>query len=130
MRQLFEDQNLATLRMSLYSLASKHPFFSEIHHNRAESVCRGRRSLPSCLGGGDLDGDDYNIILDVSALVTPFQIGFRSCHLTSILCKPTLLPDPERIVKPGEYQGLPNKTTLTPCTVADVADFVIDYVCL
>lgn len=26
---------------------------------------RGDRSLPSCLGGGDLDGDDFNLILDV-----------------------------------------------------------------
>ena len=28
---------------------------------------RGDRSLPSMLGGGDLDGDIYNLILDVSA---------------------------------------------------------------
>ena len=31
-------------------------------------IFRGERSLPSCLGGGDLDGDDYNLILDVSLL--------------------------------------------------------------
>jgi hypothetical protein len=29
-------------------------------------MCRGERSLPSMLGGGDLDGDIYNLILDVS----------------------------------------------------------------
>jgi hypothetical protein len=27
---------------------------------------RGQRALASCLGGGDLDGDDFNLILDVS----------------------------------------------------------------
>lgn len=27
---------------------------------------RGERSLTSCLSGGDLDGDTYNLILDVS----------------------------------------------------------------
>lgn len=29
---------------------------------------RGERSLPSMLGGGDLDGDIYNLILNVSML--------------------------------------------------------------
>ena len=33
---------------------------------RPDPVSRGRRSLPSCLGGGDLDGDVYNLVLDVS----------------------------------------------------------------
>jgi hypothetical protein len=29
---------------------------------------RGQRALASYLGGGDLDGDDFNLILDVSYL--------------------------------------------------------------
>ena len=29
------------------------------------TIPRGARSLQSCLGGGDIDGDDYNIIIDV-----------------------------------------------------------------
>jgi hypothetical protein len=29
-------------------------------------VDRGERALASCLGGGDLDGDIFNLILDVS----------------------------------------------------------------
>ncbi|KAF8063609.1 RdRP-domain-containing protein [Lyophyllum atratum] len=64
--------------------------------------CEGDRSLPSCLGGGDLDGDIYNLILD-----------------------PDLFPT--RTVKPGSYIGLPHKETADPCTVSDVADFVINY---
>jgi RNA-dependent RNA polymerase len=28
-------------------------------------IGRGDRALSSCLGGGDLDGDDFNLILDV-----------------------------------------------------------------
>lgn len=32
----------------------------------AHIVDRGQRALASCLGGGDLDGDDFNLILDVS----------------------------------------------------------------
>ena len=35
---------------------------------------RGQRALASCLGGGDLDGDDFNLILDVSYfLMHPFM---------------------------------------------------------
>lgn len=37
---------------------------------------RGARSLPSMLGGGDLDGDIYNLILDVRICVS-FVIGRR-----------------------------------------------------
>ncbi|KAF9229726.1 RdRP-domain-containing protein [Gyrodon lividus] len=65
--------------------------------------CRGARSLPSCLGGGDLDGDDFNLILD-----------------------PKLLP---QVVKtPGEYISLPIKETLHPCAIKDVVDFIFDYI--
>jgi len=65
--------------------------------------CEGSRSLPSMLGGGDLDGDIYNLILN-----------------------PDLFP--LRTAEAGSYKGLGHKTTLDPCTVADVADFVIDYI--
>ncbi|KII86358.1 hypothetical protein PLICRDRAFT_114791 [Plicaturopsis crispa FD-325 SS-3] len=65
--------------------------------------CRGERSLPSCLGGGDLDGDPYNLILD-----------------------PKLFP--MRTSEPGSYISRPDKQTSEPCTVVDVADFVIDYI--
>ncbi|KAK0434556.1 hypothetical protein EV421DRAFT_1839072, partial [Armillaria borealis] len=38
--------------------------------------CKGSRSLPSCLGGGNLDGDICNIILDVcqSRYYAPFSV--------------------------------------------------------
>jgi hypothetical protein len=65
--------------------------------------CEGQRSLPSMLGGGDLDGDIYNLILD-----------------------PKLFP--QSTAAPGSYIGLPHKTTKEPCTIADVADFVINYI--
>lgn len=32
---------------------------------------RGDRPLASCLGGGDLDGDDFNLILDVCQTFPP-----------------------------------------------------------
>ncbi|GLB43035.1 putative rdRP-domain-containing protein [Lyophyllum shimeji] len=64
--------------------------------------CEGDRSLPSCLGGGDLDGDIYNLILNRDLF-------------------------PTRTVAPGSYRGLPHRETAGPCTVSDVADFVIDY---
>jgi len=61
--------------------------------------------LPSQLGGGDLDGDIYNLILDE-----------------------TLYPPKEFTAFPGEYVALPPKETTWPCRLSDVADFVIDYI--
>ncbi|KIK51552.1 hypothetical protein GYMLUDRAFT_181285 [Collybiopsis luxurians FD-317 M1] len=67
--------------------------------------CRGARSLPSMLGGGDLDGDIYNLILD-----------------------DTLHPPKRVTADPGAYEPL--KPTVTPheCGVNDVVDFVINYI--
>ncbi|KAL4069320.1 RdRP-domain-containing protein [Scleroderma citrinum] len=65
--------------------------------------CKGNRPLASCLGGGDLDGDDFNLILD---------------------------PDlhPKKIWEPGAYESLGNKKTDHPCDIADVVDFIFDYI--
>ncbi|KAG1748832.1 RdRP-domain-containing protein [Suillus paluster] len=65
--------------------------------------CEGQRALASCLGGGDLDGDIFNLILD-----------------------PRLLPT--KLYEPGEYTAAPIKKTLEPCDISDIADFVIDYI--
>ncbi|KAF7367387.1 RdRP-domain-containing protein [Mycena sanguinolenta] len=67
--------------------------------------CKGSRSLPSQLGGGDLDGDIYNLILDE-----------------------TLYPPKEFTAAPGEYVALAPKETPGPCQLSDVADFVIDFI--
>jgi RNA-dependent RNA polymerase len=61
------------------------------------------RSLPSCLGGGDLDGDLYNIIT------------LPALH-------------PERCVVPAAYTPAVKKTTDYPCTIHDVADFIVDFI--
>ncbi|KAG1865515.1 RdRP-domain-containing protein [Suillus subalutaceus] len=65
--------------------------------------CEGQRALASCLGGGDLDGDDFNLIRDSKLLPTHYG-------------------------EPGEYQALPIKRTEAPCTISDVVDFVFDYI--
>jgi len=66
--------------------------------------CQGERSLPSCLTGGDLDGDDYNLILEPA-------------------------PHPHQSTsKPSEYTNAKIKTTSSPCTIADVADSVINCI--
>ncbi|KAK0202972.1 RNA-dependent RNA polymerase [Desarmillaria ectypa] len=66
--------------------------------------CRGSRSLPSCLGGGDLDGDIYNIILD------------KSLHPLKVFT-----------AEPGAYKPLAPDTRRQPCGKAEVADFVMNY---
>jgi RNA-dependent RNA polymerase len=80
---------------------------------------RGDRSLPSCLGGGDLDGDIYNLILNVGH-------SFLTVPVAELDRKPDLFPT--RTVDPGSYRSLPHKETEGPCTVSDVAEFVINYV--
>jgi hypothetical protein len=66
----------------------------------------GNRPLPSCLGGGDLDGDPYNII--------PLRDHPRFT--------------PERTYEPAEYEPSEKQLTTWPCTMKDVADFVMQYI--
>ncbi|KAI8897258.1 RNA dependent RNA polymerase-domain-containing protein [Globomyces pollinis-pini] len=61
-----------------------------------------KRSLPSCLGGGDLDGDEY-----------------------VLLTNPELLP--KRCVSPYNYPSAPKLNLGRPCNVLDIADFVVNY---
>ncbi|KAF8557374.1 RdRP-domain-containing protein [Imleria badia] len=65
--------------------------------------CRGNRALSSCLGGGDLDGDDFNLILD-----------------------PKLVHEENKT--PGEYVSLPIKRTEHACGIEDVVAFIFDYI--
>lgn len=78
--------------------------------------------MPSCLGGGDLDGDPYNLIIDVRTF--SYTMWARYSHSL----KPNLFPPKGYTSTPGSYIGLPYKETRHQCTVEDVADFVIDYV--
>ncbi|MBW0525348.1 hypothetical protein O181_065063 [Austropuccinia psidii MF-1] len=64
-----------------------------------------KRSLPSCLGGGDLDGDLYNLLTDP-----------RLIPLTSHLCPPALYPPPQM------------KSLNQPCTIIDGIRFFLDYI--
>ncbi|KAG1720815.1 RdRP-domain-containing protein [Suillus occidentalis] len=65
--------------------------------------CKGERALASCLSGGDLDGDIFNLILD-----------------------PRLLPTKQ--FEPGEYPAVTVRSIPNACGISDVADFVIDYI--
>jgi RNA-dependent RNA polymerase len=63
--------------------------------------------VPSCLGGGDLDGDTYNLIpLDVLPEFKP-----PGCN------KPA-----------AEYTPAVRKELTRPSTMSDVADFVVDFI--
>jgi RNA-dependent RNA polymerase len=68
----------------------------------------GKRSIPSCLGGGDLDGDEYDII-PMGAL-PKFHI-------------------PEsNIQKPSLYKPAVRRELDRRCTLLDVAEFVMQYI--
>jgi RNA-dependent RNA polymerase len=63
----------------------------------------GSRPLPSCLGGGDLDGDVYTVT------------SFKDLH-------------PSQNFLPAAYDPAKKKLLPRPSTMADVADFVADYI--
>ncbi|CAA7266596.1 unnamed protein product [Cyclocybe aegerita] len=82
------------------------PFAVEPLPNTVVFSVLGDRPVPSCLGGGDLDGDVYNLI--------PLEE----------------LPEftPENLYSPASYDPAPKKLLDHPSTMEDVADFVIDYI--
>ncbi|KAJ3516786.1 hypothetical protein NLJ89_g906 [Agrocybe chaxingu] len=82
------------------------PFAVEPLPNTVVFSVLGDRPVPSCLGGGDLDGDVYNLI--------PLEE----------------LPEftPESLYRPASYDPAPKKLLDRPSTMEDVADFVIDYI--
>jgi RNA-dependent RNA polymerase len=64
------------------------------------------RPMPSCLGGGDLDGDEYNVI--------PLSD----------------LPEftPKKLYQAGQYSPAPRKELSRPCTQEDVMNFIVEYI--
>ncbi|KIY45410.1 RdRP-domain-containing protein [Fistulina hepatica ATCC 64428] len=82
------------------------PFAKQPLPNTVVFSVEGHRPVPSMLGGGDLDGDLYNLI--------PLQE----------------LPDFQlkRTYSAALYTPAPKKTVSAPSTMLDVADFVVDYI--
>ncbi|PPQ73220.1 hypothetical protein CVT24_010030 [Panaeolus cyanescens] len=81
-------------------------FESESLRNTVVFSVKGDRPIPSGLGGGDLDGDTYNLI--------PLND----------------LPEfrPKTVVAPAEYSPVPKKLLDRPSTMDDVADFVVEFI--
>ncbi|KAF9458199.1 RNA-directed RNA polymerase 2 [Collybia nuda] len=81
-------------------------FFEEGLTNTVVFSILGARPLPSCLGGGDLDGDVYNVVPLNKAP------NFR----------------PSKTYEPAEYKPAQKKTLSRPSTMRDVAEFVMEYI--
>ncbi|KAI9062979.1 RdRP-domain-containing protein [Trametes sanguinea] len=79
------------------------PFARESLRNTVVFSIKGARPLPSCLGGGDLDGDVYNVTT-----------------------MPELLPP--RTYPAASYQPANRKLVDHESTIADVAEFVAEYI--
>ncbi|THH20225.1 hypothetical protein EW146_g1088 [Bondarzewia mesenterica] len=79
------------------------PFAVEPLPNTVVFSTKGERPLPSYLGGGDLDGDLYNVTT-----------------------MPELLPS--NAFDPAAYIPAPKKFLDRPSTMNDVAEFVADYI--
>ncbi|KAF9535863.1 RNA-directed RNA polymerase 2 [Crepidotus variabilis] len=84
------------------------PFAIEPLANTVVFSVRGNRPVPSCLGGGDLDGDLYNLI--------PF---------TSL---PEFFPPSLQLYAPASYDPAIRKLLDRPSTMRDVAEFFMDYI--
>ncbi|TFK30601.1 RNA-directed RNA polymerase 2 [Coprinopsis marcescibilis] len=72
-------------------------------------LVQGKRPLPSCLGGGDLDGDIYNLI----PLSDPKLSGFQPSQGT---------------FPPSNYAPAQRKVLNRKSTMDDVAEFVMEYI--
>ncbi|KAI8995541.1 RdRP-domain-containing protein [Trametes punicea] len=79
------------------------PFERESLRNTVVFSTKGARPLPSCLGGGDLDGDVYNVTT-----------------------MPELLPP--RTYEPASYEPAKRKLVDHESTMVDVAEFVAEYI--
>ncbi|KIM33801.1 hypothetical protein M408DRAFT_18806 [Serendipita vermifera MAFF 305830] len=66
--------------------------------------CKGGRPPASMLGGGDLDGDIFQII--------PEANDFK----------------PDVNTQPADYASVPTRKLDRPATIDDIADFVVDYI--
>ncbi|KAF9450089.1 RdRP-domain-containing protein [Macrolepiota fuliginosa MF-IS2] len=82
------------------------PFVKEALPNTVVFSVQGERPLPTCLGGGDLDGDLYNII--------------------PLKDHPYFAP--KHTFPPADYLPAQKEFTEWPCTMKDVADFVMKYI--
>ncbi|KAI0348632.1 RdRP-domain-containing protein [Trametopsis cervina] len=79
------------------------PFAKESLRNTLVFSIKGWRPLPSFLGGGDLDGDEYRVTM-----------------LEFLL--------PKRTFSPANYDPAKRKMLDRPSTMEDVADFVTEYI--
>ncbi|KAI0724457.1 RdRP-domain-containing protein [Cerioporus squamosus] len=82
------------------------PFAQDPPRNTVIFPIKGERSLPSCLGGGDLDGDKYNVTTRHDLL--PTYHGGRC--------------------PPASYAPAVRKLLNRESTMHDVAEFVADYI--
>ncbi|KEP52476.1 RNA-dependent RNA polymerase [Rhizoctonia solani 123E] len=82
------------------------PFYGEGNHlpNMVVFSTRGLRPVPNMLGGGDLDGDLFNLI-----------------------SLPELIP--RHMYCPAKYPKSKLKSIERPSTIHDVADFMVEFIC-
>ncbi|CAE6425702.1 unnamed protein product [Rhizoctonia solani] len=82
------------------------PFYGEGNNlpNLVVFSSRGDRPIPNMLGGGDLDGDLYNLI-SLAELIPRYRYS------------------------PASYPTPRSKKIGRPSTIEDVADFMVEYIC-
>lgn len=74
--------------------------------------------MPNYLGGGDLDGDTYNVWSPTyKCRCSPEWSHLQGCSLL-----------PSRTAEPGAYTSAEKMLVDHLCTMKDVADFFMDYI--
>jgi RNA-dependent RNA polymerase len=86
----------------------------------ADSLAVGERPLPSMLGGGDLDGDTYNV------WSSSYECACMASWSTIPLASRSLLIPENKA--PEEYPAATKRKVQHKCTMEDVKSFVTDYI--
>jgi RNA-dependent RNA polymerase len=90
----------------VFNTTGEHLSICEFQHELNYHEITDNRPMPSCLGGGDLDGDEYNVI----PLAELPEFRPASCQSAS------------------QYTPAPRRELSRPCTQDDVADFIVEYI--
>lgn len=94
------------------------PYSKQPLRNSIVFSTKGHRPIPSYLGGGDLDGDEYNVWCP--KYVCECTEEWQHIPNSSLL--------PSRTYEPASYTAAPKNLLDRPCNMSDVADFFVEYI--
>ncbi len=80
--------------------------------------------MPCSLGGGDLDGERSARLGPIGSLIVNVYLLGDDYQL---ILDPGLQANPSRLCMPASYDAQPPRELGGPCTMKDLAEFIIDF---